>query len=319
MQCQESRGGKMADPVAAIDLGGTRMRAAIVSSDGNILDRSVKPTPRSASCPDALISLLKGLSSTHSPAHAVIGVPGRVDYGGERLAWAPNLPPSWVPALAQEYLSEQLEMPVALANDTDLAAVGEFRFGAGAGRQDVVYLTFSTGVGAGVVLGGRLVHGRYSLAEVGHTIIDRAAAGEQTPATLEDLASGTALNRRASEAGLEARGATFMELVDIDDPIASDIWVDLAAAAGIGAANLAHIFSPEVIVVGGGLGLTGKLIDPIKRALNRYGPRNVEPVRVVLAALGDDAGLAGGAGWDDAFSSSPGSPQASSGVIAGTA
>jgi glucokinase len=292
----------MPGPLAAIDLGGTRMRAAIVDPDGAVLDRAVKPTPRSATCPDALISLLKGLTAGHIPSQAVIGVPGRVGYDVGRLAWAPNLPPTWVPALAHEYLSEELGMPVAIANDTDLAAVGEAQFGAGRGRSDVLYVTFSTGVGAGVVLGGRLVHGRYSLAEAGHTIIDRSSAARQQPATLEELASGTALNRRATEAGLDARGPMLMELIEVDDPIASHIWVEVSAAAGIGVANLAHVFSPEIIVVGGGLGLTGKLMEPIRKALNRHGPRNLyESIEIALAALGDDAGLVGAAGWHDAF------------------
>ena len=98
-------------------------------------------------------------------------------------------------------------MPAHIANDADLAAVGEAAFGAGAGTADVAYLTISTGIGAGVVLGGRLLRGRRSLAEVGHTVIDWHAWRERSPSTLEELGSGSGVARIAHEAGVTARDA----------------------------------------------------------------------------------------------------------------
>jgi glucokinase len=194
-----------------------------------------------------------------------------------------------------------LAVPVALANDADLAAVGEAQFGAGRHYRDVVYLTLSTGVGAGVVFDGRLVHGRRSLAEVGHTVIDREAAAAGQPATLEDLASGTALARLAAEAGLDGDGATVVRLVEAGHPGARVVWDRVVEAAAIGVANLAHLYSPDVVVVGGGLGRVGSLLlDPIRAYLAGHGPRELT-VDVVGAALGDDAGLAGAAGWREAF------------------
>jgi glucokinase len=192
---------------------------------------------------------------------------------------------------------------VALANDADLAAVGESRFGAGRGYADVVYITISTGIGAGVILGGVLAHGRRSLAEVGHTIIDRAATGAGAPATLEYEGSGTALKRIAASEGFDRSGAQLVELVDSGDATAIRIWDSVAQAAGIGVANLAHLFSPEVVVVGGGVAQAGDLLlGPIRAALARLGPRGLpEPIDVVRAALGDDAGLSGAAGWFEAF------------------
>jgi glucokinase len=192
---------------------------------------------------------------------------------------------------------------VAIANDADLAAVGEAWFGAGQGYADVAYLTVSTGIGAGVVTGGVLVHGRRSLAEVGHTVVDGDALAEGRPATVEELGSGTALDRLAEEAGLDASGKDLIDLVRGGDEAAARVLTRVVTAAAIGAVNLAHLFTPEVLVVGGGLGLNGDLVlDPIRRLLDSRGPRDLpEPIVVVNAARGDDAGLAGAGAWHQAF------------------
>ncbi len=291
----------MIEPVLSVDLGGTRMRVAVVGPGGAVLRRRVEPTPRRGACPDALLALMAGFLETTGVVEAVVGVPGRVDYATGRLEHAPNLPPGWTLALSEERLSSVLGLPVALANDADLAAVGEARFGAGRHYRDVVYLTISTGVGAGVVLDGHLVHGRRSLAEVGHTVIDRQAAAAGQPATLEDLASGTALTRLAADAGLAGNGAAVVRLVQTGHPGARAVWDRVAEAAAIGVANLAHLYSPDVVVIGGGLGRVGSLLlDPIRAHLARRGPRGLT-VDVVGAALGDDAGLAGAAGWRESF------------------
>jgi glucokinase len=292
----------MIEPVLAVDLGGTRMRVAVVAPGGALLRRRVEPTPRlPAACPDALLALMAGFLETTGVAEAVVGVPGRVDYATGRLENAPNLPPGWAPALNEERLSSLLGVPVALANDADLASVGEARFGAGRHYRDVVYLTLSTGVGAGVVLDGRVVHGQRSLAEVGHTVIDREAWVAGRPATLEDLASGTALARLAGDAGLARDGAAVVRLVQTGHAGARAIWDRVVGAAAIGVANLAHLYSPDVVVIGGGLGRVGNLLlDPIRAHLARHGPRGLT-VDVVGAALGDDAGLAGAAGWRESF------------------
>ncbi len=289
-------------PILAVDLGGTQMRTALVDRDGGLLVRRAQPTPRDAACPDALLLLVGGMVEGAGVQDAVIGVPGRVDYGSGSLEYAPNLPSGWAAALTEANLSAVLGLRVWLANDADLAAVGEARFGAGRGHADVVYVTISTGIGAGVILGGLLAHGRRSLAEAGQTTIDRTAVAVGAPATLEDQGSGTALGRLAAEAGLEGSGAGLVELVEAGDPTAVRVWGSVAEAAGIGIANLAHLFSPEVVVVGGGVARAGELLlGPIRAALARLGPRHLASgIEVVRAALGDDAGLAGAAGWSDA-------------------
>lgn len=291
----------MADRSAtlAVDVGGTQMRAAIVTPDGNLLLRRSEPTPRSATCPDALMDLVGDVLADQAVGHAVVGVPGRVDHRLGRLEHAPNLPPHWADALVEHSLTESLGVPVALANDADLAAVGEAYFGAGQRHADIVYLTVSTGIGAGVLLGRRLVAGSRSLAEVGHTVLDLAADRRGEPASFENLASGTALGRRAELAGLPADGARVVELVHDGHPDARRVWDELVQVLSTGVTNLAFLFTPSAIVLGGGVGRNGDLLlAPVREALDRHGPRNLaEPIEVLVADLGDDAGLVGAAAW----------------------
>jgi glucokinase len=296
----------MSDPrceaVLAVDLGGTQMRAAVVDGDGTVRVRCALPTPRDADCPDALMALAAQVLGSASAARAVVAVPGVVNYRDGRLEHAPNLPPSWTAALASSELKRHLGLPVDLANDADAAAVGEALFGAGQGYDDVVYVTVSTGVGAGVLLGGRLVAGTRSAAEVGHTILDLCAEQEGRPATLEERGSGTALGRAGAAAGLPADGAELVALVRAGDRHARRIWditVDVVAA---GVRNLVHLYAPDIVVIGGGVGQAGELLlKPVGDAVHAHAtPGRPQPVQVVSAALGDDAGLVGAAGWRQA-------------------
>ncbi len=288
----------MADQVLAVDLGGTNMRAAVVAADGRVLLRRSQPTPRQDTCPDALMGLVGGVLSEHPVRSAVIGVPGRIDHFAGALEHAPNLPPHWPGALREDLLTTHLGVEVSLANDADLATVGEAFYGAGRGAADVAYVTVSTGVGAGVVLAGRLVRGRRSAAELGHTVLDLQALADGRPATVEDLGSGTALGRLGASRGLPSSGAELSALVRDGDATATEVWGQVARVVGIAVANLAHLFAPEVVVLGGGMGRDPDLLSPVRARLADHGPRALQPpVEVRTAELGDDAGLVGAAGW----------------------
>lgn len=286
----------------AVDVGGTKMRAGLVGGDGAVRWREVEPTPDDPECAP-LVELARDVMARGAVDRAVIGLPGRIDYGAGVLEHAPNLPERWKAALTEKALGAALGVDVALANDADLAAVGEAWFGAGRGFSDVAYLTISTGIGAGVVTGGLLVHGRRSVAEVGHTIIDRWARLEGRPATVEELGSGSALTALAREGGLADDGRALVELVGAGDATATRVFEAVMDAVAVGAVNLAHLFTPEVIVVGGGLGLVGDLVlDPIRRLVAGHGPWALpEPIAIVNAELGDDAALAGAGAWHRAF------------------
>ncbi|MGH9129062.1 MAG: ROK family protein [Acidimicrobiales bacterium] len=298
--------------VVAVDVGGTHMRAAVVDPLGKVLDARRTPTPHEDPHPDALVALIRSvldLPAGGDVSQAVVGLPGQVNYRTGSLEWAPHIPSSWVQELTAVGLSLVLGSEVLLANDADLAAVGEAYFGAGRGYSDVAFVTISTGLGAGVVLGGKVVHGLRSLAEVGHTVIDRAALAAGRPATLEDQASGTALARMASEAGLSADGAEVERLAAGGDPRAVEAWRVMIEGVGIGLGNVAEVFSPEVIVVGGGVGLSEGFLEPLRAYLAQRRPARLRgDLAVVRAALGDDAGLAGAAAWHRAFVAPTGVP-----------
>jgi glucokinase len=284
--------------VLAIDLGGTKMRAAIVDADGSVSRRRERPTPQRDRDLDVLLELAKEVLGG-DVFNAVVAVPGRVDYRLGRLEYAPNLPPPWTEMLSGNYLTEKLGIEVVLANDADAAAVGEAYFGAGRHHDDVAYMTVSTGIGAGILLGGRLVRGRRSSTEVGHTVIDRRAFASDGPATLEELGSGSTLETLAASAGLAGGGRHVTGLVRSGHPAAMRLWRELVEVVAIGACNLTHLYTPEIIVLGGGVGLNRDLlIEPIKRQLTRHGPRFLpEPIEVVTSELKDDAGLVGAAAW----------------------
>ena len=282
-----------ADRILACDVGGTRLRVSVVETGGAVVSKEVVPTPKKD--PDALARAMRSVEKGNRPiVGAVVGLPGVVDYSRGEVLTLPNLP-DWEGSLSAVRLSAEVGVPVLLANDADLAALGEHRYGAGRGSQDMLYVTSSTGVGAGVIICGRLLHGRLSLAEAGHTIIDWA-----TGDTLEALGSGTALARAAGEdaAAVAARAAA-------GDPVASQHFASTAKAFAVGVLNLVHCYSPEVVVIGGGMSQAGELLlGPVREQLKRCGHGCVASKAKVVKAQGDDdVGLRGAyAYWMDCSS-----------------
>jgi len=279
------------DTVLACDVGGTRLRVAIVGPGGSVLHKEAVATP--GDDPGALgRSMRQVREKARKPiAGAVVGVPGPVDYSRGEALKLPNLP-AWEGRISAARLRADVGLSVFLANDADLAALGEHRYGAGRGCQDMLYVTSSTGVGAGVIIAGQLLHGRLSLAEAGHTIIDRS-----TGETLEGLGSGTALTRAAGE-----DAAVVTSRAAHGDPDALRHFASAAEALAIGVFNLVHCFSPEVVVIGGGMSQAGELLlGPVRARLERCGPTcPASRARVVQAQGGDDVGLLGGlAYWGD--------------------
>ncbi len=282
--------------VLCVDLGGTHLRVATFDAAGAMLEKAVVQTPHDD--PGALVELMNAVRarSTVGIHEAVIAVPGPISYRDGVPLRLPNLP-GWEEAVRASRLSAQLGLRIHLANDADLAALGEHRFGAGRGCSDMVYITSSTGVGAGVILGGRLLHGRWSLAEVGHTIIDW-----RTGATVEDLGSGTALERTAG-----APGAEVAARARAGDPEAVEAFREVAQAFAIGVHNLVHCFMPERVVVGGGVSEAGDLLlGPVRRQLDRCEKAcSAKGADVVIAAGGDNVGLLGAfALWQDSTGTS---------------
>jgi glucokinase len=290
-----------ARPVLAADIGGTQMRAAIVDARGKVLVRQARKTQAHADAPAALIELILEVGGDHrygEASHAVIGLPGDVDYHAGRLLYAPHLPPGWSDLLARDLLSERLGLATHLANDVDLAAVGEAAFGAGRDREAVAYLTISTGIGAGVVQSGRLVHGPRSLGEVGHTVIDWQAWRALLPSTLEELGSGSGVARLAREAGLGQLDAHGVELAAASgDPAAVRIWDGAITACAIGVLNVVMAFSPSTVIIGGGIGRQPDFFHRLSALVESRQEHFPADFAMVRSLLGDDAALVGAANW----------------------
>ena len=288
------------EPIIAVDLGGTNLRVALVDRNGTVLKRHRVPTPARGSISDALAKLIDGLGGDPN-CSAVVAVPGIVDYQSRRALWAPHLPSGWATELTEDHLTSRLCRRVSLANDADLAAVGEAYFGAGRNASDVVFLTVSTGIGAGVLLNRHLVRGRRSVAEIGHTIIDRRAFSDGQPATLEELASGSSVRRLTQMAELRAYTGEQLEALEVSgDARATAVWTQMVENVTIGIINLAWCYGPDLIVIGGGIGREQPLLDPVRARLSQRAPTIAMDFSLAKAELGDDAGLIGAAAWDRA-------------------
>ncbi|MEE9513374.1 MAG: ROK family protein, partial [Anaerolineales bacterium] len=268
--------------------------------------------------PDSVITRLIQAIESQIPKDAVdlrigIGVPGPLDPHSGVIISSPNLT-GWTNIPLRDQLSEHFDMPVFLGNDTNVAALGEWRFGAGHGTDNMIYLTISTGIGGGVIADGRLLLGAHGLAgELGHLTIESNGpiCGCGIKGHIEAVAAGPAIARNAT-AQLEAgQMSTLKETLSTHGRITSadigkaaragdELSISVIEKAGLlighHLADLAHAFNPEVFILGGGVSLLGDfLFEPIRHSLREHimDPAYLDGVRVLPAALGDDAGLVG--------------------------
>lgn len=305
----------MPDTALAIDLGGTRARVALVRG-GAILRRAAEPTD-AAGGPAAVLGQFRRMIAQISPpgadpAPAAVGVcaPGPLDSEAGVVLGIPTLP-GWEGFPLAARLAADTGLPATLENDGIAAAAGEWRFGAGQGARNLVFVTVSTGIGGGAVVDGRLLHGRRGMAaHVGHLRMapdgPRCSCGAS--GCFEALAAGPALTRRG-QAAAAAPGylATIartrpVEAADIvagareGDPACTALLDEEARLLGQGFASFLHLFSPELLIVGGGVANAFDLMAATIRAtLAREAMPPFRDVPVVAAALGDNAGLVGAA------------------------
>jgi predicted NBD/HSP70 family sugar kinase len=227
-----------------------------------------------------------------------LGLPGPIHRSTGTVGSAAILP-GWTDVRIAEVMSERLELPVHVDNDANLGALAELHWGAGQGASTLVYLKMATGIGAGLVIGGRLFHGAGGTAgEIGHTTVDEngpiCRCGNR--GCLEMVAAGPALAEllRATRAE-EMTGERVVELALAGDPGCRRAIADAGSYTGHAVANLCNLFNPERIVVGGSLGAASDvLLDPLREAVRRRViPSAVEDVEIVPGVLGDRAELLG--------------------------
>jgi len=300
-----------------LDIGGTKISGCVVDPDGTILAKGRKDTPAQdpAAIVEAAATLIRELSFEREIAAVGVACAGFIDRTGSTVLFAPNL--AWRDLPLKQLLESALHLPVTIENDANAAAWGEFRFGAAVGTDDMVLVTVGTGIGGGVVTNGALLHGAFGIAaELGHLRVVpgglRCGCGNR--GCWEQYASGTALVREARELVLSEtpHAARLSELCGGDpdgltgpdvtraaaegDPAALELMSDLGTWIGEGAASVAAILDPELIVLGGGVAEAGALlVDPAVAAFRRHltGRGHRPEARFILASLGNDAGMIG--------------------------
>ncbi len=304
--------------IVAVDLGGTNIRVAYFPTPEPPPTMHNKLLTHASEGPEAVIARIieaihAVLPTERDDLRIGVGSPGPIDpYRGVCLK-AVNLP-GWVNIPLQARLQEHFAYPVVVGNDANVAALGEWRFGAGKGISNLIYLTISTGIGGGIIVDGQLLLGAQGLgAELGHMTVEPGGpiCSCGLLGHLEAVAAGPALARQATtliEAGRPSilaqrlavtdhlTGKDIGEAAQSGDALACEIIERAGEIIGRYLADLAHAFNPQAFVLGGGVSQLGPLLfEPIERSLHAHvmDPAYLKDLRVVPAALGDDAGLIG--------------------------
>jgi glucokinase len=298
--------------IVAADIGGTHMRAAAYALN-QLSPTTQKKIPTLASEPgglDRLIHVIEDVWPQNEDVAAIgLGSPGPLDPHTGYLLAPPNNP-EWHNFPLAPSVEKHFGVKTFLDNDGNLAGLGEYRYGAGKGHHNVMYITVSTGIGAGVVIEDRLIQGYHGLAaELGHVIIDpdgppcscgfngHLESFSSGPAivkyVLRELDSGTRSILKRDES-LSARD--IAEAASKGDELAIRAYQRAGEYLGIGVASFLHAFDPSIVIFGGGVSQVGKLLfDPFNESLKQrvFHPRYLEGLVITQAQLGDDAGLLG--------------------------
>ncbi len=297
----------------AVDIGGTRLRVAVYPETSiEPLQQRWIPTRGDGTALDRLKDLIAELWPVDDEVFAIgAAAPGPLNPMAGILYNAPNIP-GWVNMPLRQILEERFEVPVALGNDANMAALGEARFGAGIGHHDLIFITISTGIGGGVIMDDRLVLGARGLAgELGHVTIvadEGPVCGCGKRGHLEAVASGTAIARYTAKQLEAGRQSSLKQLgsavtaKDValaaagDDELAIEAMKRAGTYMGVALANYLHIFNPTMIILGGGVSRSGPVYwGPMRAAMeaNVMSPEYLAGLEIKIAALGDNAGLLG--------------------------
>jgi glucokinase len=306
----------MARHALGLDVGGTKILAVRTDEEGVVLARAEVSTP--ADDPEATLAAMveaaRGLLSSEVRAVGV-GAAGMVEHAAGILRFAPNL--AWRDLEIARRMRSALGLPCGLDNDANVAAYGELRLGAGRGCRHLLLVTVGTGIGGGIITGGRLYRGAHGFAaEVGHIIVEPGGppCGCGNRGCFEQVASGAAIRRLGREAVAAEPDSPLGRLAGHDpeavtgelvtqaarggDPTAIGILAEVGRRLGEGIAGLVNVLDPEVVVVGGGVARAGDLLlDPARAAfaLAVEAPEHRPPVAIVPAELGAEAGAIGAA------------------------
>jgi len=301
-----------------IDIGGTKVLGGVVTGTGEILATARRDTPREGgrALTEAIANVANELAQQYPVDSIGVSAAGFISSDRQTMLATPNIS-NWNGVNLVAELTEILHKKIVLENDANAAAWGEFKFGAGRGRNDLMMLTLGTGVGGGLILGGSVFRGAFGIgAELGHIrlVPDGQLCGCGIRGCLEQYASGLALLRHAREAidaspllarnlldrgdgtieGL--RGNHITEAARDSDPVAIAAFNTMATYLGAGIASLCAVIDPSCVVLGGGVIDAGELfLGPTRDAALRLIPfsgKHPYP-EIVAAVLGNHAGLVG--------------------------
>jgi glucokinase len=290
------------DLVIGVDLGGTKIAAGAIDRRGAVTARRERPTPRSSEDEllQALDELIEGIAAEAGAVEALgFGIPSTIDQRTGRAISSVHIPLDDLDL--RERMAERFQLPVAIDNDGNCAAIAEWKLGAGEGSLHMIMLTLGTGIGGGLILDGKPYRGSVGAgAELGHMVLqyDGPPCIGRCPGYghFEALVSGTAADAVArSVLSPDSTGRDLVRAAREGDARATEALAGLGRILGAGLASLVNVFNPEVIVMGGGFGEAGELVFASAReivATETLAPAR-ELVRIVHAELGAEAGLIG--------------------------
>jgi glucokinase len=307
--------------VCGVDLGGTKISTGIVDESGKVI-QSLKIPTNVEEGSDAVISRInmsidKVLEMSNLKLHNLsgigIGAPGPLDIEKGIVVYSANLP-GWRDVPIANKIKEKYELPIRLNNDGNAAVLGEYLFGTGRGSKNFIYITISTGIGAGAVIDGKLFNGANSNAlEVGHMTINTSGpkCGCGNHGCFEALASGTSIARRAQKMIDEGR-ETIILVQEKNAPVKAEYVFDAARNGdkvaleiidteafylGVGISNIINLFNPDKIALGGGVSTQMDMF--YSKMMQTVTERTLRPnaaiCEVVRAKLGNEIGIIGAA------------------------
>ena len=300
----------------AVDIGGTQIRVAVYPEEGiSPIQQERIPTVTSGEKPlDRMMALIQRLwPNNASDVSIAISSPGFIDSEAGLVISAPNIS-GWEHLPVVALIRNHFGVPVYLGNDANLALLGEFHFGSGQGVDDILYLTISTGIGGGILSAGRLLEGAHGIAaELGHVLADPAGpvCGCGKRGHLEALASGPAISRYVAEqialgrhslfkVGMTPNAREIAEAATRGDEVSIEAYNRAGFFIGRTLADLLHILNPSMVILGGGVSLSGDLLlNPLRKSLQEHvvSPEYLHDLVITTARLGDDAGLLGALAW----------------------
>ena len=299
------------DAIITLDIGGTNTRCALFHTEKDD-PVSIEKVNTSINNEPAINRIIEVIEKSWPKNRKVVGIaaaaPGSIDVIKNEVILAPNIA-GWQDYPLGEILEKHFDTKVLVNNDARMAAVGEWKRGAGRGHNDILYYTVSTGLGGGVITGGHILQGSRGIAtEVGHIVLDDNGplCGCGKTGHFESYSSGTGIQHHV-ERKIKEGAATILktaapssreiaEAAKAGDELSLEAFEIAGYYMGIAVSNYLHIFNPSCVIFGGGVTLSFDLIMPSFRAsLEKHvlNPLYLKDLKIALAELGDNAGLIG--------------------------